>query len=107
NAHAELPVPQVNADDLEGAPQATKHLIELGHRRVTCLLGKQPPHYSVTQRQRGYIETMRAAGLGEHVKVFEGAVEEFVQLMQGTERPSAVIVYTHFMAMKLIRLLWE
>jgi LacI family transcriptional regulator len=50
---------------------------------------------------------MRAAGLGEHANVFEGSLEEFVQLMQQPERPSAVIVYTHFMAMKLIRLLWE
>jgi DNA-binding LacI/PurR family transcriptional regulator len=107
NADSELPVPQVTADEFDGASQVTKHLIELGHRRIHFLLGKQPSHYSVTQRQRGYIETMRAAGLGEHANVFEGSLEEFVQLMQQPERPSAVIVYTHFMAMKLIRLLWE
>jgi LacI family transcriptional regulator len=107
NADSELPVPQVTADEFDGAVQITRHLIELGHQRIHFLLGKQPSHYSVTQRQRGYMETMRSAGLGAQVQVFEGTLEEFVRDMHRPERPTAVIVYTHFMAMKLIRLLWE
>ena len=107
NADSDLPIPQVITDEYDGGQQSTRHMIELGHRRIALLLGNPPAHYSVTQRQRGYLDTMGEAGLGECVQIIEGALEEFVQLMQTSNRPTAVIVYTHFTAMKLIRMLWE
>jgi len=108
NADSDFPCPQVMADELDGAAQNTKHLLDLGHKKIWLLMGKPPAHYSVTQRTRGYSETMSAAGFGGNVRVFDGSPEEFVQLMKRSDdRPTAVISYTHFMAMKLVRLLWE
>ncbi|HEX3355820.1 MAG TPA: substrate-binding domain-containing protein, partial [Tepidisphaeraceae bacterium] len=110
NAESDLPIPQVTADEYDGAHQSTRHLISLGHKKISFLIGKQPSHYSVTERQRGYTDTMRAAGLEQQISILlERSVEDFAALMQrgGADRPTAVIVYTHFMAMKLIRLLWE
>src|SRR5207253_1669203 len=93
NADSELPVPLVIADEYDGGVQNAKHLIELGHRKISFLIGKPPAHYSVTERLRGYVDTMRQAGLAENVQIFDGAVEEFVQLMRTDARPTAVIVY--------------
>jgi DNA-binding LacI/PurR family transcriptional regulator len=108
NADSDFPCPQVMADELDGAQQITKHLLERDHKKIWLLMGKPPAHYSVTQRTRGYSEAMSVAGLGAHVRVFDGTAEEFVHVMkQSADRPTAAICYTHFMAMKQIRLLWE
>jgi LacI family transcriptional regulator len=110
NADSDLHLPTVIVDDYDGALQSTRHLLELGHRRITFLLGQQPPHYSVRQRQDGYAGAMRDAGLGEHARVVSASVEEFVGAFVASapeQRPTAVVVYTHYMAVHLLRVLWE
>jgi LacI family transcriptional regulator len=110
NADTDLHLPTVIVDDYDGALQNTRHLIELGHRRITFLLGQQPPHYSVRQRQDGYTGAMRDAGLSDHVRVISSSAEDFVGAFVSSprdERPTAVVVYTHYMAVHLLRVLWE
>jgi DNA-binding LacI/PurR family transcriptional regulator len=108
NADTELSIPRVLADEYDGAVENTKHLLSLGHKKIMFALGKQPGHYSVTQRLAGYTDTMGKAGLGASVSVFEGTTEEFVEMMKtSSDRPTAVLAYTHFMAMRLLRQLWE
>jgi LacI family transcriptional regulator len=110
NADTDLNVPTVIVDDYDGAVQNTRHLLELGHKRITFLLGQQPSHYSVRRRQDGYAAAMRDAGLSEHVRVVGNSVEEFVAEFVATpqdQRPTALVVYTHFMAVHLLRVLWE
>jgi LacI family transcriptional regulator len=107
NADSDYPVPQVIADEYDGAQQSVRHLAELGHRKIAMLFGNAPPHFSVTQRQRGYSDAMRDAGLSKQIQIIEGPLEDFVKLMHSDLRPTAVIVYMHFFAMKLIRMLWE
>ncbi len=108
NADSEMPVPTVIVDDYDGALQVTRHLIGLGHQRVTFLLGQQPPHYSVTQRQDGYTAAMRDAGLESHAHVHKGSIDEFVaSLSDSSQRPSAAITYTHYIGVKLLQKLWE
>lgn len=52
----------VQSDNRAGARLATRHLIELGHRRIAHLSG--PPGVSVSrERKRGFLEAMREAGL--------------------------------------------
>jgi DNA-binding LacI/PurR family transcriptional regulator len=52
----------VQSDNRTGARLATRHLIELGHRRIAHIAG--PPGVSVSrERKRGYLEAMREAGL--------------------------------------------
>ena len=110
NADTQLPLPVCLADDFDGGVQVTRHLLDLGHERITFFLGDQPPHYSVTQRVDGYEQTMTSAGLGKHMSVVEGSLQDFIDaiLAQGPlHRPTAVICYTHFLAISTLRLLWE
>jgi DNA-binding LacI/PurR family transcriptional regulator len=110
NADTDLLMPTVIVDDYDGARQNTKHLIDLGHKRITFLLGQQPPHYSVTQRQDGYGAAMRDAHLEQQIRVLTCTPEEFVQAFITADRdtrPTAVVVYTHYMAVHLLRVLWE
>jgi DNA-binding LacI/PurR family transcriptional regulator len=56
----------VVADDMGGAKQATEHLIQLGHQRISCLFEK---HLSVSrQRLAGYREALDEAGIEGNVQ---------------------------------------
>lgn len=52
----------VVADDFEGAKMATHHLLELGHRRVACLLSSEFGSVS-RQRLAGYQAALQDAGI--------------------------------------------
>ena len=109
NADTTLNVPVCVADELDGSVQITQHLLDLGHERIAFFLGNQPPHYSVTQRVGGYEQTMARAGKTQHVCVVTEKLDEFaaVAAMDPARRPTAIIVYTHFAAITLLRLFWE
>jgi len=53
-----LPVDQVYSDNTQGAYQATKHLLELGHRRIGIILG-MPGVASIADRLAGYKEALQ------------------------------------------------
>ncbi len=52
----------LNFDNFEGARLATRHLIELGHRRIAFIAG-DPAHPDANERQRGYQAELVAAGI--------------------------------------------
>lgn len=110
NADAEARVPMVLADEVGGTMAAARHLLELGHRRIAFYLGHQPPHYSVTGRVSTYEKAMREAGAEEHIQVFTGPLDAFVQQLRDADpasRPTAVMVYQHYLATKLLQIAWE
>jgi LacI family transcriptional regulator len=49
-------------DNREGARQATRHLIELGHRRI-AFIGGDPEHPDAVERQLGHRSAIEEAGL--------------------------------------------
>lgn len=51
----------VETDDSAGAYLATRHLLELGHRRIACFLG--PPAPPTQERLEGYRRALREAQL--------------------------------------------
>ncbi len=55
-------VPRLFVENTEGAYQATRHLIEAGHRRIAYLGG---PHglLTVTERREGFLMAMNEAGI--------------------------------------------
>ena len=53
----------LNFDNFEGARLATRHLIELGHRRIAFIAG-DPAHPDANERLRGYQAELAAAGIG-------------------------------------------
>lgn len=108
NADTEHNLPKVMADEYDGAKQTMKHLFSLGHKKIIFLLGNQPPHYSVAQRIAGYKEAMTAAGLADHIRIYEGDATQFAKEWRGmSNRPTAVVCYTHYLAIKLLQQAWE
>jgi DNA-binding LacI/PurR family transcriptional regulator len=96
-----IDLPRVDAvanDDLLGATLATRHLIELGHRRIAHISGRLSGTSTVVGRlrQQGYEDTMRASGLGDYITVEPGDFTEdagyraTVRLLSGGQPPTAI-----------------
>ena len=56
-------VPGVLADDYDGVCQATRHLLELGHRRIGYLIDIMEAGDTTRQRFDGYRRTLHAEGI--------------------------------------------
>ena len=93
-------VPCVVTDDVEGGRLATRHLLELGHRRI-AFLGDDPDNplgfSSSTAREQGYHETMAEAGVavtpddvlhGPHVRA---VARELAERLLGAPRPPTAV----------------
>ena len=96
-----IDMPRVDAvanDDVIGAMLATRHLIELGHRRIAHISGRLSGTSTVVGklRQQGYEDAMRACGLGEYIRVEPGDFTEdagyraTVRLLSGGQPPTAI-----------------
>jgi len=108
NAQTDLPMPIVIADEYDASRQMMQHLLDLGHQRTAFFLGEQPPHFSATERKRGYTDSMTAAGLLRQISVLECSESEFAGSFRADEhQPTALLVYAHRSAVKLLQLLWE
>jgi len=91
--------PSIAVDDVAGGELATRHLIELGHRRV-ALIGDPPPEFRFEwsrDRTRGYERALASAGIevrSEYVR--EGTRLPHVaravaaELLSLPERPTAI-----------------
>ena len=97
----DIDLPRVDTvanDDLLGATLATRHLIELGHRKIAHISGRVSGTSNVIGklRQQGYEDTMRACGLGEHIRVEPGDFTEdagyraTVRLLNSDQPPTAI-----------------
>lgn len=96
-------------EDEAGAYAATKHLIELGHRRIMMYLHDSiRPHYSVADRHAGYNRAMAEAGLESEVKFRHASEEELPEiLVHDPHRPTAVVCYCHVEAMAVYLTAWQ
>lgn len=103
----------VGIDNLKGGYIATKHLIELGHRRIAAITGLTISTLS-DDRLQGYRSALTEAGLPmEPSMVFYGnyqpqtgrpAVEHFLSL---PEKPTAVFAFNDMMALGVLQKLSE
>ena len=94
-------LPSVTIDDREGGRLATRHLIDLGHRRIGFVgePGDNPFGFTaVVHREDGYRVALREAGIepdpmlvrrGSHVRA--AARQMAVDLLQGPDRPTAIV----------------
>jgi DNA-binding LacI/PurR family transcriptional regulator len=91
--------PSIAVDDVAGGEIATRHLVELGHRRV-ALIGDPPPEFRFDwsrDRTRGYHRALAAAGIDARAEyIREGTRLPHVaravaaELLSLSERPTAV-----------------
>ncbi|MFS4505256.1 LacI family DNA-binding transcriptional regulator [Clavibacter sp. Sh2141] len=89
-------LPSVESDSLGGALQATRHLLELGHRRIGFLAGR-PDLRSASLREAGYRRALQEAGIAfDPALVRSGffltalAREPARAMLSMTDRPTAI-----------------
>jgi DNA-binding LacI/PurR family transcriptional regulator len=118
-------VPSINIDNEATGRMATRHLLDLGHRRIAMLthdrylLGKgkrAAAHFDAWDRYCGYETAMQSAGLEPLVVThpISGEIdvtEQFVEggrtaldlLLAHADRPTAVVCYNDFETYGLVR----
>ncbi|HEX5246800.1 MAG TPA: LacI family DNA-binding transcriptional regulator [Gaiellaceae bacterium] len=92
-------LPSIAVDDVAGGEMATRHLIELGHRRI-ALIGDPPPEFRFDwsrDRTRGYEQALARAGIElrpayvrEGTRLLHVARGIAAELLALPERPTAV-----------------
>lgn len=97
----------VNYDDADGARQALRHLLELGHRRIAYANAAGPwrTHPSVRVRHDNYCAVLAAAGLSPvagHDQPWDEDDAAASLRAWRAEGVTAVLVYQHFQAIKLM-----
>ena len=106
-------LPTVAGENREGAMAATRHLIELGHRRIGFLGGRTDLE-SAAQREAGYCAALTAAGLDVdpdlivHGDFTEAGAEAPARRLLGLrDRPTAVFAANDRSAMRVLQLAAE
>ena len=102
----------VTVENRVAGREATKHLLELGHRRIAHIAGRTG-EWDSEERQRGYKEMLRSCGLDVDPALIlpgtgypEGGIEAMNQLLALPALPSALFCYndlTAFGAMQAAR----
>ncbi len=102
--------PFVDADNYSGGRMATRHLIELGHRRIAMVRGPQRSNSS-NDRFVGYRDALESAGIGvapERVVSIpspQSDVEPLRRLMANGDRPSAIFCWSDEVALACLPIL--
>lgn len=105
-------VPSVLIDDVEAARTATRHLINLGHRRIAVIGGSASvsPFAVEDERMRGFLEAMRESGLefdpmleGFGHFTIPGGEQAMTALLTVPNRPTAVFALSDEMAFGAMR----
>ena len=92
-------VPTVSAAHSSGADQATRHLLDLGHRRIAAITG--PRGWMATEeRQRGYHAALAAAGVLPDPQLvvasnfdIEGGRRAAAALLELDDPPTAIFAF--------------
>ncbi|MDX8035719.1 LacI family DNA-binding transcriptional regulator [Lentzea sp. BCCO 10_0856] len=102
------PLPTVDSDNLRGGQLATEHLLELGHRRIALLTGREDLK-SAQQRETGYRRALVAAGVpvdGSLIRRgdydYDVAARSTRDLLSGPNRPTAMFAANDISAIAAI-----
>jgi DNA-binding LacI/PurR family transcriptional regulator len=100
----------VRTDDIDGARQATQHLIAQGHQRILHIDGGRAP--GAAERRRGYRQSLVAAGL-DPMPFISGGLTEMdgaragntvaAMLHRRRGKPSAVFAFNDQCALGLLQ----
>jgi len=99
----------VRIDNLDSGRQATRHLAELGHRRIGYI-GNQYGLQADTERYAGYRQILEEADLGFQPELVvhsagapEGGMRAMERLLALPEPPTAIFCYNDMMALGALR----
>jgi LacI family transcriptional regulator len=105
----DVSVDEVLTDNVRGGEMATRHLIDLGHRRIGCITGPSDLTPSA-DRFVGYCRALQEAGLSvdEEIVVrgdfqYEGGYQRAQQLLNVDDPPTAMFACNDLMAVGVIR----
>ena len=100
--------PTVDCDNFRGGELATRHLLELGHRRIAMLTGRADLQ-SAQLRERGYRVALAAAGVPVDEKLIEvgaydaaTAAEGARRLLRRRPRPTAIFASNDVSALSTV-----
>lgn len=97
----------------EGANAVVKHLIDLGHRRIAMITGRERNH-DAAERRRGFRDAMRAGGIPaeDAIEVAgdfseESGFQAARELLRAERRPTAIFAANDSMAIGALSALRE
>lgn len=106
-------VPTIDADSYGGAVSAVEHLLELGHRRIAFIGGREELDSS-REREKGFRDAMAAAGVDiDESLVTESrydpdiAAQRARELLERADRPTAIFCANDVTAMRATRVAHE
>lgn len=109
NQHPSEFVHSVLIDNLGASYEATRHLVELGHRRI-AYIGDRLGHQSDTERSAGYRRALEEAGIEFEPTLAvrgngmpEGGEDAMAQLLSLPQPPTAVFCYNDMTALGVMR----
>lgn len=100
----------VRGDSVMGAYELTRHLLDLGHTRITIITGRQD-HSTAWDRVAGFTRAMQEAGQTTHQQVFWGEYNQETgyrytsQVLEDHPRPTAIFAGNNFIAIGVMRAL--
>jgi DNA-binding LacI/PurR family transcriptional regulator len=104
-------LPSIAVDDVGGGELATRHLVELGHRRI-ALIGDTPPEFRFDwsrDRTRGFERALRQAGIAvrpeyvrEGTRLLHVARAIAAELLSLPERPTAIFAASDTQALGVL-----
>ncbi len=106
-----LDIPYVSTNNYAGAYEATKYLIECGHKKILSIQGV-PQSVPNKERVRGFKSAMQDAGIekfnitGNDFTIQNGYLETKLALNR-KERPTAIFTYSNTIALGAIKAIVE
>lgn len=102
-------VPSVASNSAEGIRQATRHLIDLGHRRIGLVNGPTDTYTSI-EKKAGYLSGLAEAGIAADLSLIrwhdgpsgfdvEDAIAMTGELLDLEQRPTAIVFASDGMAL--------
>lgn len=99
-------IPLIDVDNVGGAELATRHLIELGHRRIALITNALPAYTASIDRRAGYQQALEGAGIAYDESLVRygnltphSGDEAMTDLLGTRERPTAVFVASDTVAL--------
>ena len=102
-------VDSVRSDDIGGAEDVVRHLVDIGHRDVLHIDGGDLP--GARERRAGYRQSMKASGLSENIRVLAGDYTEesgagaVAALLDAAALPTAIVAGNDRCAVGVIEML--
>jgi LacI family transcriptional regulator len=100
--------PSVGIDDYAAARRMTRHLLDLGHRRIGFIVGR-PGHGATDERRRGFMDEMQAAGVAIDASlvkvgnfVFSDGLVCAEQILSAAAPPTAIFASNDDMAAAVV-----